>query len=136
VESAVRGAGEMLEAFRMPRGRWDEAHPPICPDGIVERPRDSPDFEPDPDGDDDESFCSVEFEGEEEWPRTMTTTHAGSGWPRRPYVSAAANCRGGCESLKVFKLIDQAVAELKPLACGSRGPRGRRGNRPVAGPLR
>jgi len=32
VESAVRGAGEMLEAFRMPRGRWDEAHPPICPD--------------------------------------------------------------------------------------------------------
>ena len=32
----------------------------------------------------------------------------------RPYVSAAANAGGGANALKVLKLIDQAVAELKP----------------------
>lgn len=32
VANAVRFGGELLEAFRMPRGKWDPAHPPVCPD--------------------------------------------------------------------------------------------------------
>lgn len=32
IASAIHGAGEMLECFKMPRGRWDEAHPPQVPD--------------------------------------------------------------------------------------------------------
>lgn len=32
MESAVRFGGEMLETFGMPRGKWDLATPPVCPD--------------------------------------------------------------------------------------------------------
>jgi hypothetical protein len=32
IESAVRFAGEMLEAFSMPRGKYDLANPAKCPD--------------------------------------------------------------------------------------------------------
>ena len=32
IASAVRFAGELLEAFGMPRGRWDPAQPARCPD--------------------------------------------------------------------------------------------------------
>lgn len=31
VRKAVTGAGEMLECFSMPRGRWQEDRPPVCP---------------------------------------------------------------------------------------------------------
>jgi len=31
VASAIRGAGEMLECFNMPRGKWSEDHPPQMP---------------------------------------------------------------------------------------------------------
>lgn len=32
IASAVRFGGELLEAFKMPRGKWDPAHPPVVPD--------------------------------------------------------------------------------------------------------
>jgi hypothetical protein len=32
IASAVKGAGEMLEAFGMPRGKWNEGTPPKVPD--------------------------------------------------------------------------------------------------------
>ena len=32
VASAVKNAGEMLECFRMPRGKWDPAYPPQVPE--------------------------------------------------------------------------------------------------------
>lgn len=32
IESAVRHGGEMLECFKMPRGKWDPANPPVVPD--------------------------------------------------------------------------------------------------------
>jgi hypothetical protein len=30
--NAVRFAGELLEAFQIPRGRWDPQNVPVCPD--------------------------------------------------------------------------------------------------------
>lgn len=32
IASAVRFAGELLEAFQIPRGRWREECAPVCPD--------------------------------------------------------------------------------------------------------